>query len=232
MVTPRGYPTVSFATPAPPPDDGARELRRPPGEEIMADSFAIIERELGPLPLPAWAFAVVRRMIHATADFDFAKLLQFSNDFEPAIRQALAGGVPVVTDTEMVLTGIRTVLAGRSTTPPACYLNDDETTSLATAAGLTRSAAGIRIAARRHPAPMVVIGNAPTALDEALRLVEDEGWRPAAIIGMPVGFVGVEEAKGRLLRQMRVPYLTCAGRKGGSAVAAAAMNALAEHFAS
>jgi precorrin-8X/cobalt-precorrin-8 methylmutase len=74
----------------------------------------------------------------------------------------------------------------------------------------------------------VAIGNAPTALDEALRLVSEEGWRPAAIIGIPVGFVGVEEAKGRLLAQAQVPYLTCVGRKGGSAVTAAAVNALLE----
>jgi precorrin-8X/cobalt-precorrin-8 methylmutase len=193
--------------------------------EIIDESVAIIERELGEVPLPPWAFAVVRRMVHATADFEFARLLRYSDDFEPAVHRALAAGVPVITDTEMVLTGIRTALAGRPGMTLACYLNDGETPALVAAAGLTRSAAGIRLAARRHPSPLVVIGNAPTALDEALRLIE-EGWRPAAIIGMPVGFVGVEEAKGRLLGQSRVPYLSCSGRKGGSAVAAAALNAL------
>ena len=91
--------------------------------------------------------------------------------------------------------------------------------------------AGIRLAAERFQSPILVIGNAPTALNEALRLVAD-GWRPRAIIGMPVGFVGVEEAKQRLLDQSIVPYLTCVGRKGGSAVAAAAVNALVEWFKS
>jgi precorrin isomerase len=110
----------------------------------------------------------------------------------------------------------------------ACHLNDAEAIALAESAGLTRSAAGIRIAARRHASPLLAIGNAPTALDEALRLTEEEDWRPAALIGIPVGFVGVEEAKGRLLGQDRVPYLTCIGRKGGSAVTAAAVNALVE----
>ena len=166
-------------------------------------------------------------MIHASADFDFAKTLRFSDDFESAIQAAFSGGHPVVTDTEMVLHGIRTALDGREMSLH-CHLNDPEVAALAETAGLTRSATGIRIAAQHHPAPLLVIGNAPTALDEALRLIEEENWRPAAIIGMPVGFVGVEEAKGRLLEQGKVPYLTCIGRKGGSAVAAAAMNAMAE----
>jgi precorrin-8X/cobalt-precorrin-8 methylmutase len=203
-----------------------------PGRRILEESFALIERELGPHGLPPWALAVVRRMIHASADFDFARTLRYSADFEPAVRAALGRGVPVVTDTEMVLLGVRTALADRPGVTLACHLNDPETAALAAAAGLTRSAAGIRVAARRHAAPLLAIGNAPTALDEALRLVEEEGWQPAAIIGIPVGFVGVEEAKGRLLGQSRVPYLSCIGRKGGSAVTAAAVNALVELSAS
>jgi precorrin-8X/cobalt-precorrin-8 methylmutase len=203
-----------------------------PGRRILEESFALIERELGPHTLPPWAFAVVRRMIHASADFDFARTLRYSDDFEPAVRAALARGAPVITDTEMVLLGIRTALAGRPGVTLACHLNDPEAHALAASAGLTRSAAGIRVAARRHAAPLLAVGNAPTALDEALRLVEEEGWRPAAIVGIPVGFVGVEEAKGRLLGQTRVPYLTCVGRKGGSAVTAAAVNALVERSSS
>jgi precorrin isomerase len=197
------------------------------GGQILRESFAVIERELGPHTLPPWAFAVVRRMVHASADFDFAHTLCYSPDFADAVRAALRVGSPVITDTEMVLLGIRTALGDL---PSACYLNDAETPVLAASAGLTRSAAGIRLAARRHPAPVLAIGNAPTALDEVLRLVDEEGWRPAAVVGIPVGFVGVEEAKQRLLAQARVPYLTCSGRKGGSAVTAAAVNALAEFF--
>lgn len=221
MVTPRGYSTTHVPT-----RQGRGPDRPKTGGEIMEESFAIIERELGQVALPAWAFAVVRRMIHATADFEFARLLRFSDDFEPAIRRALASDAPVVTDTEMVLVGIRTALAEKPDVHLACYLNDAETPALAESAGLTRSAAGMRIAAKKHPSPILVIGNAPTALEESLRLIEQEDWRPAAIIGMPVGFVGVEEAKGRLLSQSRVPYLSCEGRKGGSPVAAAAFNAL------
>jgi precorrin-8X/cobalt-precorrin-8 methylmutase len=200
------------------------------GRRILEESFALIERELGPHGLPLWAFAVVRRMIHASADFDFARTLRYSDDFEAAAREALRAGVPVITDTEMVLVGVRTALAGR---PGAarCYLNDPEAQATAAATGLTRSAAGTRVAARHHAAPLLALGNAPTAVEEALRLVEQEGWRPAAIVAIPVGFVGVEEAKRRLCEQARVPYLTCLGRKGGSAVTAAAINALVELFA-
>jgi precorrin-8X/cobalt-precorrin-8 methylmutase len=126
----------------------------------------------------------------------------------------------------MVLLGIRTIVGRTPGFRLTCYLNDARTPELAEQSGITRTAAGIRLAAGEHLRPLLVIGNAPTALDEALRLIEEERWRPAAIIGLPVGFVGVEEAKGRLLAQARVPYLTCVGRKGGSAVASAAVNAL------
>jgi precorrin-8X/cobalt-precorrin-8 methylmutase len=195
----------------------------------MEESFAIIERELGPRDLPAWAFAVLRRMIHASADFDFADTLRYSPDFERAIRAVLGREqVLIVTDTEMVMQGILGARHHRPGLTVACSLNDPETRQPTEADGLTRSAAGIRVAARRHAEPILAIGNAPTALDEALRLIEKERWRPAAIIGMPVGFVGVEEAKARLLVQSQVPYLTCIGRKGGSAATAAAVNALIE----
>ncbi len=198
------------------------------GARIMAESFSVIERELGPLPQPDWAFAVVRRMIHASADFDFAHTLRYSENFETAIRLALRERVPIVTDTEMVLHGIRTAVAGMPDFELACHLNDADTNAIASGEGLTRSAAAMRVAARRHARPLLVIGNAPTALEEALRLIAVENWRPAAVIGIPVGFIGVEEAKRHLQEQALVPYLTCVGRKGGSAVTAAAVNALVE----
>ncbi|MBV9122158.1 MAG: precorrin-8X methylmutase [Planctomycetes bacterium] len=198
------------------------------GRSILEESFARIERELGPHTLPPWAFRVVRRMIHASADFEFARTLRYSPDFLQAMTAALAGRAVIVTDTEMVLLGIRTALARRPEARLACHLNDPETRALAEASGLTRSAAGIRRAAQCSAGPILAIGNAPTALEEALRLVEVEGWRPAAIVGIPVGFVGVEEAKRHLMEQTRVPYLTCMGRKGGSAVTAAAVNAFLE----
>jgi precorrin-2 C(20)-methyltransferase len=227
MLTPRGQAT----SPNPVKTGGlspSLARRPPPARKILEESFAIIERELAPHALPPWAFAVVRRMIHASADFDFARTLRYSTDFDAAARNALRRGVPIVTDTEMVLVGLHAMVAGREHLSLACHLNDPRTAPLVETEGLTRSAAGIRVAARSHPAPLLVVGNAPTALDEALRLVEQEGWRPVAIVGMPVGLVGVVEAKTRLLGQRQVPYLSCIGRKGGSAVAAAAVNALIE----
>jgi precorrin-2 C(20)-methyltransferase len=251
LVTPRGY-GVPPHPPAPSPTEGRggeRQQDTPPatpvllpplprvgeggggsegpGRRILDESFALIERELGDHALPPWAFAVVRRMIHASGDFDFARLLRSSDDFESAVRAALLSRAPIVTDTEMVLAGVRSAVARCPGLTAACHLNDPE--AAAPAGGLTRSAAGIRRAARLYPAPVLLIGNAPTALDEALALVEAGAWQPAAILGMPVGFVGVEEAKERLQRQRQVPWLTCLGRKGGSAVAAAALNALLEH---
>jgi precorrin-8X/cobalt-precorrin-8 methylmutase len=200
------------------------------GRKILAESFALIERELGPHSLPPWAFTVVRRMIHASADFEFARALRCSEDFPSAVQAALRRRTPFITDTEMVLLGIRTAVAGVPGLHAACYLNDSDAAGLAGSAGLTRSAAGIRLAARRHPAPVLVIGNAPTAVEEALRLADAEGWRPAALVAIPVGFVGVVEAKERLLGQSAMPHLTCVGRKGGSAVTAAAVNALIDFF--
>jgi precorrin-2 C(20)-methyltransferase len=233
MVTPRGYGQPSHTPPSrdrkvavdSPLPYGRGSESGSLGQRIMQESFAIIERELGPHALPPWVFAVVRRMIHASADFEFAQNLRYSADFEAAIRAALQTRVPIVTDTEMVLLGIRSSLIAIGDMTLACHLNDGPPSD---SSGLTRSAAGMRRTAQIYPHPILAIGNAPTALEEALRLVEEEGWRPAAIVGMPVGFVGVEEAKRRLQEQTRVPYLTCIGRKGGSAVTAAAINALAE----
>ena len=198
------------------------------GRQIVEESFAIIDGEIGPHAFPPWAYAAVRRMIHASADFEFAQTLRYHADFETAFQAACRSRLPIVADTEMVLTGIRSGAARWGKITLACHLNDPETLKLADSADLTRSAAGIRLGARRYPTPILAIGNAPTALLEALRLIEEESWRPAAIVGMPVGFVGVVEAKDRLLRQVHVPYLTCVGRKGGSAVTAAAINALLE----
>jgi precorrin-8X/cobalt-precorrin-8 methylmutase len=196
-----------------------------PGRRILEESFAIIERELGPLPVPPWTYAVIRRMIHASGDFDFARSLRYGNDFESAVRTEFHAGAVFVTDTEMVLAGIRAAVSALGATA-ICLINDLQTNPVEQSTELTRSAAGIRRAASLYPTPIVVIGNAPTALDEALRLVDADAWKPKAIIGMPVGFVGVTEAKERLCRQNTIPYLTCLGRKGGSAVTAAAINAL------
>jgi precorrin-3B C17-methyltransferase len=240
MITPRIYeakagtpPSPSLPDPPLPLGEGRGEGSPPgpntPGSRIMADSLALIDRELGPHPSDPDERSVVRRMIHASADFDFAANARFSPGAIASAVAAFRRGAPIVADVEMLRSGIRRDLAGPLGVEAICDLNDPAAESLASAEGLTRSAAGMRLACRRvGDGAVVAVGNAPTALDEALRLVREEGWRPACIIGIPVGFVGVEESKRRLIDHGEVPYLTSLGRKGGTAVTAAAINALLE----
>ena len=133
-----------------------------------------------------------------------------------------------MTDAEMLRAGIRRDLLARLDSRAHCLVHDVQTESLARSASITRSAAGIRLAAQRVRDPVVAIGSAPTALEEALRLAGEQAWRPRLIIGIPVGFVGVEEAKRRLVEHEEIPFITSLGRKGGTAVTAAVVNALLE----
>ncbi len=221
MITPRIYAAKAG------PTEVGRPPRNGPGDRIMAESLAIIDRELGPEPVDPAERSVVLRMIHASADLDFAANVRFGPGAIASAVGALRTGAPVLTDVEMLRAGIRGDLAGPLGVSVLCALGDPEAGRIAAEGGLTRSAAGIRRgAARVGDGAVVAIGNAPTAVDEALRLVEVEGWRPRCIVGIPVGFVGVEDAKRRLVGQGRVPYLTSLGRKGGTAVAAGAINAL------
>lgn len=223
MVTPRIH-----AAKAGPVSEGP-PARNQAGDRIMAESLAMIDREMGSEPAGPAERAVVRRMIHATADFDFAIHARFGPGAIDSAVRAFRAGAPVLTDVEMLRAGIRSDLAGPLGVAAHCGLGDRETVRLASDAGLTRSAAGLRLGAVRvGDGAVVAIGNAPTAVDEALRLVEAEGWRPACIVGIPVGFVGVVESKRRLAEQTSVPFLTSLGRKGGTAATAGAVNALLE----
>jgi precorrin-8X/cobalt-precorrin-8 methylmutase len=180
---------------------------------IEAESYRILAGrvDLGRFgPLTA---AVVARVIHASADLDYAETMVGDEAALEAGVAALAAGAPVVVDVEMVRHGITGVEA-------RCYLPEDAP------AGTTRSAAGMAAAARRHPVgAVVVVGCAPTALDEVVRLHQAGRFSPALVVGLPVGFVGAAEAKARL-RTSGLPALSNVGEKGGSAVAAAAVNAL------
>ena len=166
MVTPRIYAAKVGDEPPTP-----SALRHPPfdiGPAIMAESLAIIDRELGPEPADPAERAVVRRMIHASADFDFARSARFGPGAIAAAVAAFRAGAPVVADVEMLRAGIRRDLAGPLGVTAECGLGDDETPALAVAEGLTRSAAGLRRAAERvGDGAVVAIGNAPTALMEA-----------------------------------------------------------------
>ena len=197
---------------------------------IMAESLAIIDGELGRDPTDPAERAIVRRMIHASADFDFRSSVRFGPG---SIASSVAGLLEkrrILTDVQMLRAGVRRDLMGPLGVEAVCALDEPETADLATSEGLTRSAAAIRRAAERVGDGIVVaIGNAPTALTEAIRLVEDEGWRPACIVGIPVGFVGRDRVEAAIDGAN-----SCAlsdqprGRKGGTAVTAAVVNALLE----
>ncbi len=222
MVTPRIYDAKAHASKR----ENDRSLNAP-GEAIMADSLAIIERELGEHPSDPAERAVVRRMIHASADFDYVSNTRISPGAIESALGALRKGSPILTDVEMLRAGIRRDLAGPVGVQTICAIDEPATADLAARDSLTRSAAGVRrLADRVGDGAILAVGNAPTALDEAVRLVETAGWRPACLIGIPVGFVGVEDAKRRLIGQTIVPYVTSLGRKGGTPVTAAAVNAL------
>ncbi len=187
---------------------------------IEAESYRIL-RERVPLDHLAPAErAVVERVIHASADLEYAHSLVVGPGAAEAGVEALRAGAAVIADVEMVRVGI-TGIAAR------CYLADaDADAETDAGAGLTRSAAAMRLAARRHPdGAIVVVGCAPTALAEAVELVQAGTFRPALLIGLPVGFVGASESKA-LARACATPSITNVGEKGGSSVAAAALNAL------
>lgn len=181
---------------------------------IEEESYRILRGRISLDHLSALDRAVVERIIHASADLEYAETLVIDEGAAHAALAALDSGAPVVADVEMVRSGITGVDA-------RCYLSE------ARADGqLTRSAAAMRIAADRHPdGAVVVVGCAPTALVEAVELVEVGAFRPALIIGLPVGFVGAAESKA-LTRSCDILSITNVGEKGGSAVAAAAVNAL------
>lgn len=193
-------------------------LRDP--EAIYAESFATIEREARLSPFAADARPLVTRLIHACGMVDIVDDLVIAPGAAEAGRAALGAGAPVICDTEMVRQGIiaERLPAGNEL---LCGLVD------ARPNGSTRSAAGIEVLAGRLPGSVVAIGNAPTALFRLLELLDEGAGRPALILGFPVGFVGAAESKAELAANPRgAPFVTLKGRRGGSALAAAAVNAL------
>ena len=191
---------------------------------IEAQSFAIIDAEAGPHAFGPREWPIVRRIIHTTADFDFAATTRFAPGAVAAGIAALKAGASILCDTHMVRAGVnKTRLAGFGSSL-ACHVADPQVSSVARAEGITRSI----VALRRGVAEgcgIYLIGNAPTALFELLRLAAAGEVAPALVVGVPVGFVGAAESKEALL-DSGLPYITCRGRKGGSAIAATILNAL------
>ena len=199
------------------------------GRAIEHDSFAIIDAEAGPHDYTAEQWPLVRRMIHANADFEFNGLTAFHpHAMQAGLARILAGGTPVVADVEMICVGLskpRLAHFGMSTLHT---ISDPDVIATAHAEGTTRAVQAMRKAHRlgKLEGGIVAIGNAPTALLEVIRLVREEGVRPALIVGMPVGFVSAVESKDALMTLDNVPWVTIKGRKGGSTLVVAAVHAL------
>lgn len=195
--------------------------------EIYRRSFATIRSEADLSKLPEEMRPVAVRMIHASGDIGLVEELAFHPGLVSAARAALLGGAMILTDTQMLAAGIT-----RSRLPAendvVCLLDDPRARELAARWGTTRSAAAVSLWAERLAGAVVAIGNAPTALFHLLELIADDAPHPAAIIGIPVGFVGSAESKIALAENpWGIPWLVVHGRRGGSALCAAAINALA-----
>jgi len=197
------------------------------GAEIYRRSFATIRAEADLAGLPDDVARVAVRMIHACGQVDLVADLAFSPAVVARARAALDGGAPVLCDAEMVASGITRRRLPKDN-DVVCTLHDERTPRLAAQLGTTRTAAALGLWGDRLDGAVVAIGNAPTALFHLLEMLLAGAPRPAAIVGCPVGFIGAAESKAMLDADSRgVPYVALLGRRGGSAMAAAAVNALA-----
>ena len=201
------------------------QLQRVAPAEIEARSMEIIARELGERSFPAEELPVVKRVIHTTADFDYADNLVFSPGAVARGVAALKGGCSIVTDTQMAKAGINKRVLGKFGGEVFCFMSDPDVAAEAGARGVTRAAVSMERAAALPGGMILALGNAPTALVRACELAQEGKLSPALVIGAPVGFVNVVESK-ELLLTMDLPHIVCRGRKGGSNVAAAICNAL------
>jgi len=196
------------------------------GAEIYRNSFAIIRREADLSPFSGHAEKVAVRIIHATGMVEIARDIVLSEDFAASARAALLAGAPILCDAQMVAHGVTRARLPASN-EVVCTLSDPGVPQLAQKLGNTRSAAAVELWRPKLAGAVVAIGNAPTALFHLLDMLANGAPKPAAIIGVPVGFVGAAESKEALVTYGGVPFLVVKGRKGGSAIAAAAVNALA-----
>lgn len=198
--------------------------RRP--AEIYRQSFAIIRTEARLARFSPVEERVAVRLVHTSGSVELCDDIAFSSDFAGAAVAALRNGAPILCDARMIVSGVT-----RSRLPAhnelLCMLDHPDVPALAKEQGTTRSAAAFSLFRERLDGAVVAIGNAPTALFRLLEMLDEAPARPAAIIGVPVGFVGAAESKEALARDGRAPFMLVRGRKGGSALAVAALNALA-----
>ena len=199
------------------------------GQAIEHDSFAIIDAEAGPCRYSEVQWPIVRRMIHANADFEFNGLTDFHPEAVSAgIAAMLRGGTPVVADVEMICSGLSAPRLAHFGMRAHQFISDADVIAQAQAENTTRAVQAMRKARRQGllDGAIVGIGNAPTALIELVRQIREEGVRPALVVGMPVGFVSAAESKDLMAELDAVPWIVIRGRKGGSTLVVAALHAL------
>ena len=203
------------------------EIKKVLPSEIEGESFRIIRQELSQMgkEIPADLEPTVVRAIHTTADFDYADTLTFSPDVIRKAKEAIRKGAHIVTDTNMALAGINKKALEKFGGQAHCFMADEEVATLAREKQVTRAYVSMDKASEIQAPLIFAIGNAPTALIRLRELYDEKGFKPELIIGVPVGFVNVVEAK-NLILEMDVPYIVNVGRKGGSGVAAAICNSL------
>ena len=196
-------------------------------EEIEKRSFEIISEELlqRSILIPAEEELITKRVIHTSADFDYAETLCFSKGAVAVIKELIRNGADIVTDTNMALSGINKRALSKYGGRAYCFMADEEVALLAKQKNMTRAAVSMEKVSSIKKPVIFAIGNAPTALIKLYELFRNTGYRPAFIIGVPVGFVNVEAAK-ELILETDIPYIINRGRKGGSNIAAAICNAV------
>lgn len=195
-----------------------------PGD-IEKRSFEIISEELGSAELDPCQAPIIKRVIHTSADFDYLKNLCFSENVVEQLHNAIRSGASIVTDTQMAKAGINKTKLGAYGGKVYCFMSDEDVAETAKKNGTTRAVASMDKAAAIKEPVIIAVGNAPTALIRLYELISAGRIKPCGIIGVPVGFVNVEQAK-ELIMCTDVPYIVARGRKGGSNVAAAICNAL------
>ena len=195
--------------------------------EIEKRSFEIISEELRSMgiELPKEQEMITKRVIHTRADFDYAKTMTYSADAAEIAKNLIRNGADIVTDTTMGLSGINKKILAEFGGSVHCFIADEDVAKQAKKQGKTRSCVSMEKAAKLNKPVIFAIGNAPTALISIYEMMQKTTWRPAFVIGVPVGFVNVEAAK-ELIMETDIPYIVNVGRKGGSNVAAAICNAL------
>ncbi len=193
--------------------------------EIEKKSFEIIDKQLKGKEFPPSHLPIIRRVIHATADFDYADNLCFSENAVEKALLAIKSGASIVTDTKMVSVGINSKVLNSFGGKIYCFIDNEKVVQLSKQKGVTRATISMDMAATLNEKCIFAIGNAPTALIRLYELIVENKIKPEFIIGVPVGFVNVIEAK-QLITKTNIPYIISKGRKGGSTIAVAICNAL------